>query len=99
MILEAGFVGLHPLERKAGCDLIEFADEYGDQLIFIGGLDVRILETNDRELIKREIKQLLEAMKTRQVGYVFGSDHTITPTVRYDTYRFALDTYMEHRHF
>jgi uroporphyrinogen decarboxylase len=99
MILEAGFVGLHPLERKAGCDLIEFADKYGDQLIFIGGLDVRILETNDRELIKREIKQLLEAMKTRQVGYVFGSDHTITPTVRYDTYRFALDTYMEHRHF
>ncbi len=99
MILEAGFVGLHPLERKAGCDLIEFADKYGDQLIFIGGLDVRILETNDRELIGREIKQLLEAMKTRQVGYVFGSDHTITPKVKYDTYRFALDTYMKHRYF
>lgn len=99
MILEAGFVGLHPLESKAGCDLIDLADRYGDRLIFIGGFDVRILETNDRDLIASKIIQYLDAIKARGVGYVFGSDHTITPQVDYDTYRFALDVYMEHRSF
>jgi uroporphyrinogen decarboxylase len=96
MILEAGFVGLHPLESKAGCDLIDLAEQYGDRLIFIGGLDVRILETNDRGLIAAKIETLLNEMKTRKAGYVFGSDHTITPQVTFDTYRFALDVYKEH---
>lgn len=99
IIIEAGFVGLHPLERKAGNDPIAIADKYGDQLVLIGGLDVQILETNDRDHIASEIKQLLEAMKTREASYIFHSDHTIPPTVDYDTYRFALDTYMQYRDF
>ncbi|MGW8249548.1 MAG: uroporphyrinogen decarboxylase family protein [Anaerolineales bacterium] len=99
IILDAGFVGLHPLESKAGNDLFELADQYGDRLIFIGGFDVRIFETNDRDLIASKIKSLLQEIKTREVGYIFGSDHTITPQVKYDTYRFALDIFMQHRYF
>ena len=53
LILEAGFVGLNPMEAKAGNDLLELADLYGDQLIFYGGLDVRVLETNDRSTISK----------------------------------------------
>ena len=93
MLLEAGFVGLHPIENKAGCDLIDIGERYGDQLILIGGFDVRILETNDRDLIETQIQNLLSRIKSRQIRYVFGSDHTITPLVDFDTYRFALDTY------
>ena len=97
MLLEAGFVGLNPMERKAGCDPVELAGAYGEQLIFIGGFDVRIFETNDRDLIAAEIKTLLNKMKRLGAGYIFGSDHTITPRVQYDTYQFVLGVFREHR--
>ena len=96
LIREAGFVGYNPMEHKAGVDPISLAKTYGRDFIYIGGFDVRIFETNDRALVAREIEKLLQIMKSLEVGYVFGSDHTITPRVDYDTYRFALDVYREH---
>ena len=96
MLLDSGFVGVNPMERKAGCDPVELAGEFGRRMIYIGGFDVRLFETNDRELIAAEIKALLQKMKRLGVGYVFGSDHTITPRVKYDTYRYALDVYRKH---
>ncbi len=99
LLLEAGFVGLHPLESKAGNDLFEIAEKYGDRLLFFGGFDVRILETNDRALIEAKIIDMLEKVKSRGISWVFHSDHTLTPLVNYDTYRFALDVYYQHRHF
>lgn len=97
LILEAGFVGLNPMEVKAGNDLLQLADLYGDRLVFIGGLDVRVLETNDRQVIRKEAVRLLEGMKTRSARWIFGSDHTVTPLVRYDSYRYLLDVFEEHR--
>jgi uroporphyrinogen decarboxylase len=97
LILEAGFVGLHPMEVKAGNDLLELADLYSDRLVFLGGLDVRVLETNDRQTIQREAIRLIEGMKTRNARWVFGSDHSVTPRVGYDTYRHLLDVYHEHK--
>jgi hypothetical protein len=40
LILDAGFDALQPLEVKAGCDPFAFAEQYGDRLALIGGLDV-----------------------------------------------------------
>jgi uroporphyrinogen decarboxylase len=42
LIVAAGFDALNPMEVKAGCDMFKFADEYGDKLAFVGGLDERI---------------------------------------------------------
>ena len=97
LILDAGFVGLNPMEVKAGNDLLELADLYGDRLVFYGGLDVRVLETNDRLKIRQEALRLIEGMKERNARWVFGSDHTVTPLVNYDTYRYLLDIYDEHK--
>lgn len=99
LIIDSGFVGLNPIEVKAGCDILEYAEKYGDDLVFIGGLDVRILETNDRDIIRKEIVQLLEGMKKRNARFIFGSDHTVTPNVDFDTYRYALDVYHQHKMF
>ena len=39
LVVEAGFDGLHPMERKAdGNDPLAFAEKYGDRLCFVGGL-------------------------------------------------------------
>ncbi|MBI2191011.1 MAG: hypothetical protein HYU36_03365 [Planctomycetes bacterium] len=98
MILEAGFVGLNPIERKNPAnDPLRFAEQYGDRLVFIGGFDERILETNDKAVIRREISSYLEGMKARGARLLFATDHTISSLVRYDSYRYGLDVYRAHR--
>jgi uroporphyrinogen decarboxylase len=97
LIVEAGFDGLNPMERKAdGNDPFLFAEKYGDRIAFVGGLDARILETNDAALIEREIGSYMDGMKARGARLIFGSDHSLSPLIRYDTYRRALDVYRRH---
>jgi uroporphyrinogen decarboxylase len=97
LIVDAGFDALNPMERKAkDNDPFIFAEKYGDKLAFIGGLDTRVFETNDREIIRREITAYIEGMKARGARLVFASDHSISTNTRYDTYLYALDVYREH---
>ncbi|GAH66589.1 unnamed protein product, partial [marine sediment metagenome] len=96
LIVEAGFDALNPMEVKAGCDVLRFADHYGDKLAFIGGLDARLFESGDRELIRREVVRVVDGMKERGARYVFGSDHSISTNVQYDDFRYALEVYREH---
>jgi uroporphyrinogen decarboxylase len=97
LIVAAGFDGLNPMERKArDNDPFAFAEKYGDRLAFVGGFDVRIWETNDKDLIRREMIAYIEGMKARGARLVFASDHSIPPTVHYDTYCYALEVYREH---
>ena len=98
-VVKAGFDGLNPMEVKAGCDLLKFADLYGESLTFFGGLDVRVFESGDRKFIRSEVKRIIEGMKTRGARYVFGSDHSITTNVDYDDFRYALEVYNEHRNY
>jgi uroporphyrinogen decarboxylase len=97
LIVEAGFDALNPMERKAvGNDPFAFAKEYGDHLAFVGGLDARVFESNDREHIEREVSTYIEGMKARNARLVFASDHSISPNTHYDSYCYALDVYREH---
>ena len=96
LILATGSDVLNPMEVKAGNDLFGFARAHGDRLAFKGGLDVRVLETGDRDLIRREVIRVVEGMKALGARYIFGSDHSVTPRVSYDSYRCALDAYREH---
>jgi len=71
-------------------------EAYGDRLAFVGGLDARILESGDRDLIRKGVTDLMEGMKRLGASYVFGSDHSISTLVTYDAFRFALEVYREH---
>jgi uroporphyrinogen decarboxylase len=97
MIVDAGFDALNPMERKAkDNDPFLFAERYGDKLAFVGGLDTRVFETNDRDIIRREVAAYIDGMKARNARLVFASDHSISPNTTYDSYRYALDVYREH---
>jgi uroporphyrinogen decarboxylase len=96
LVVEVGFDALNPMEVKAGCDALRFAEDYGDRLALVGGLDARVLESGDRELIRREVINLIEGMKERGARYVFGSDHSLSTNVAYDDYRYALEVYHDH---
>jgi len=96
LIIEAGFDALNPMEVKAGNEPLKFADEYAGKLAFVGGLDARVLESHDRELIRREVTKLIEGMKQRGASYVYASDHSISTNVDYDDFKFAVEVYKEH---
>lgn len=99
LIVEAGFCAIDPMEVKAGNEPLRIARTYGDRLALIGGLDVRILESGDRQFIRRAVVDLLEGMKAAGARYVFMSDHSISTNVDYDDFRFALDVYRQHMRY
>jgi len=59
-------------------------------------MDVRVLESGDRQRIRRAVGGLIEGMKARGARYVYASDHSISTNVDYDDFRFSLDVYREH---
>ena len=97
LVVEVGFDAINPMERKAaGNDPFVFAEKYGDKLAFVGGLDARVFESNDVDLIRRETAAYIDGMKARGARLVFASDHSISTNVRYDSYVAAVETYREH---
>jgi uroporphyrinogen decarboxylase len=95
LIVQAGFDGLHPMEVKAGNDIFKFAERYGDRLMFVGGLDERILETHDRAAIRKGVTAFMQGMKSRGARFVYGSDHSLSTNIDYQDYLFSLEVYRE----
>ena len=95
-VLEAGFDCLQPMEAKAGCDVLEFAREYGDRLAYMGNINVVQLSTNDPVRVQEEIEPKLRELKRMRIPYVFHSDHSIPPNIDLKTYQHALSVFREH---
>jgi uroporphyrinogen decarboxylase len=93
--IELGFDALNPMENKAGCDPLRLAKTYADKLTFIGGLDVSILESGDRKFIRDKVTTLVKGMKDAGASYIFASDHSISTSVTYEDYKYALEIFRE----
>jgi len=85
-LLEAGFDCLQPLEVKAGCDLAGLAKEYGSQVCFMGGVDVRAFFAEDEAEMEREVRSKLAVGMSNPGGYIFHSDHSIPTQVSFQRY-------------
>ncbi len=93
-MIEAGIDCLQVIEVKAGMDLLKLYRDYGDVLSFMGGMDVRVLYSNDLEKVNRELESKVPIVMGKY-GYVLHSDHSIPDTVNYETYRFFVDRGLE----
>ncbi|MCX7683475.1 MAG: hypothetical protein N2508_16155 [Anaerolineae bacterium] len=93
-MLEAGIDCLQVIEVKAGMDLLKLYREYGERLSFMGGIDVRVLYSNDRAEIDRELEAKIPVVK-QNFGYVLHSDHSIPSNVHYETYTYFLEKGLE----
>ena len=89
-MIEAGIDCLQVIEVKAGMDLLRIYRDFGDRLSLIGGMDVRELYSNDRRRVNAELEKKIPVVKGRY-GYILHSDHSIPPTVDYETYRYFVD--------
>ena len=93
-MIEAGIDCLQVIEIKAGMDLLKLHKLYGDRISFMGGIDVRTLYTNDKEIIDRELEAKIPIVK-EGYHYFLHSDHSIPKTVDYDIYRYFIQKGLE----
>ncbi len=93
-MLEAGIDGLQVIEVKAGMDLLQLHKDFGDRLSFIGGTDVRVLYSNDRDRIEAELCGKIPVVK-EGYGYVLHTDHSVPDQVEYASYRYFVDRGLE----
>lgn len=93
-LLHAGMDCLQVIEVKAGMDLLKIYKDYGDVLSLMGGIDVRALYSNDKNIIDRELLSKIPIVKEK-FGYTLHSDHSIPVTVDYDSYRYFVDRALE----
>ena len=87
-MIEIGVDAYNPLEAKAGLDVVELKRQYGQRWAFNGNIDVRVLATNDFDLVRREILRKLNAAKGG--GYIVQSDHSIPDNVAPETYDYVV---------
>ncbi|NLO73318.1 MAG: hypothetical protein GX100_04305 [candidate division WS1 bacterium] len=89
-LIEAGLACLQPLEVKAGMDLIELKQQYGEVLAFMGGIDARKMAHPDPAVIEEEIRTKF-AVAMPGGGYIFHSDHSIPDNVSFQQYQHVID--------
>ena len=95
LIEEAGFDGLDPMERRAGCDPQVFIEKTGSRILLRGGFDKTILESGDRAAMKQSLLELLAMMKVNGVRYMFSTDHSVSTNVTYADYRYVVDVFRD----
>ncbi len=87
-LIEAGMDCLQAMEVKAGMDLPHLFDRFGDRIAFFGGIDVRVLISNDRAKIDEEMDRKILPVIRNGGGYILQSDHSVPAEVDYETMRY-----------
>lgn len=93
-MIEAGIDCLQVIEVKAGMDLLQLHQQYGDRIAFMGGIDVRALCTNDRAKIDAELESKVPIVKQGN-NFVLHTDHSVPKTVDYENYRYFIQKGLE----
>jgi len=90
-LIAAGMDCLQAMEVKAGMDLVQLNEDFGDRISFYGGIDVRALIANDRAWIDRELETKIPPILDGGGGYVLHSDHSEPPEIDYETMCYFLE--------
>ncbi len=90
-LIEAGMDCLQAMEVKAGMDLPRLAKKFGDKISFCGGIDIRIIASNDFRAIDEELRRKIIPVLEAGSGYILHSDHSIPPEVEHDTLKYFFD--------
>jgi uroporphyrinogen-III decarboxylase len=82
--LEAGINGVWPLEVAAGMDARALREQYGRDLLLVGGIDKRELSKGREQVcaeVMRQVPYLIESG-----GYIPTVDHSVPPDVPLENY-------------
>ena len=95
LLIETGFDCIQPLEARAGNDVRQLKRQHGAAICFFGNINMDVLARGDRSEIEDEVAGKVEAAKAGG-GYIWHSDHSVPPTVSFDSYALACETGRKH---
>lgn len=88
-VIEAGVDCWQSMEVKAGVDVRELKEEYGDALAFFGNINVMAMEQDGTAAIEEEIRTKFDAAMPGG-GYLYHSDHSIPTDVSFERYQYVM---------
>jgi uroporphyrinogen decarboxylase len=83
-LVKMGLDGLNPLEVKAGMDPVLLKEQFGNDLVFHGGVNAVLWDKPDE--IEAEMERVIPVMKENG-GYIFSSDHSVPSSVSLEDFR------------
>jgi len=86
LLIDIGIDCYEAIEYKAGTDMRKLFTSYGNKIVYFGNIDTRVLESNDIELIKKELNDKIKPIIQNNGRYILHSDHSISPKVEYKTF-------------
>jgi uroporphyrinogen decarboxylase len=89
-----GMNAIHPLEAGS-MDVAMLKAEYGDEIAFVGGVDLRILEAGTPEATREEVKRLIQILGP-DYGYLLGASNSVTPHVQPENLTAMLEALLEY---
>lgn len=92
--IEIGLDGYNPLEVKSHLDAVELKKTYGGRLAFVGNVDVRELESGEKDRIKKEVLYKLKTAKGG--GWICQSDHSVSSDVDPESYAYMVELIREY---
>jgi hypothetical protein len=89
--LEANVNLIYPMEVAAGCDMLKYREQYGKELLIIGGIDKRELRDGyTKKDVEREVMSKVPAL-IEQGGYSPMVDHAVPPDVPLENFKHYID--------
>ncbi len=85
-----GMNAIHPLEAGS-MDVAMLKAEYGDEIAFVGGVDLRILEAGTPEETREEVKRLIRILGP-DYGYLLSASNSVTPHVKPENLAAMIET-------
>ena len=87
-LVAMGLDALNPLEVKAGMDPVALKRQFGNELVFHGGINAVLYDRPNE--IRAEMERVIPTMKENG-GYIFSSDHSVPSTVSLEGFRQIVD--------
>lgn len=94
LIIEAGCDAWHGIQPSIGMDLARLKEMYGQQLLFIGGVDCDTLVAGTPDQVRREVRYAIEHAG-QNGGLAISSSNTLMVGVKYENYMALLETVKE----
>lgn len=89
--LEANVNLVYPMEVAADCDVLRYREQFGPELLMIGGIDKRALrDTCDRATVEHEVRSKVPPL-VEQGGYSPFVDHAVPPDVPFANFKHYID--------
>jgi uroporphyrinogen decarboxylase len=90
LIIRAGFDVIQPLEARCGNDVRALKPRHGRDITLFGNISADIVAEGDREKIEDEVRGKVTAAK-QGGGYIYHIDHSVPPTVSFESYCYMID--------